>query len=79
MKNWHVPDHTKIEKFRSRLSEETQKELANTMAAHAVKLGFGDPSDIDIDSTVQEANMTYPADSILLKKLGLMSNKVANF
>ena len=79
VKNWHAPDHTKIEKFRSCLSEETQKELANTMAVHAVKLGFADPSDIDIDSTVQEANMIYPADSILLKKLGLMSNKVASF
>jgi len=76
---WHAPDHTKIEKFRSRLSEETQKKLANHMAVHAVRLGFGDPSDVDIDSTIQEANMIYPADSILLKKLGLMSNKVANF
>jgi transposase, IS5 family len=76
---WHVPDHTKIEKFRSRLSRDTQKELANYMAAHAVKLGFGDPSEVDIDSTVQEANMTYPADSVLLKKLGVLSAKVANF
>lgn len=79
VKNWHAPDHTKIEKFRSRLSEETQKKLANHMAVHAVRLGFGDCSDVDIDSTVQEANMNYPADSILLKKLGLMSNKAANF
>jgi transposase, IS5 family len=79
VKNWHVPDHTKIEKFRSRLSEGTQAALANHMATHAVKLGCGDPSDVDIDSTIQEANMTYPADSVLLKKLGLMSNKVANF
>jgi len=79
VKKWHVPDHTKVEKFRSRLSEETQKKLANHMAVHAVKLGFADCSDVDIDSTIQEANMTYPADSILLKKLGLMSNKVANY
>jgi len=76
---WHAPDHTKIEKFRSRLSEETQKTLANHMVAHAVKLGFGDCSDVDIDSTVQEANMSYPADSCLLKKLGAMSNKVGKF
>lgn len=26
---WHAPDHTKIEKFRSRLSPETQRKLAN--------------------------------------------------
>lgn len=79
VKKWHIPDHTKIEKFRSRLSSETQQKLANYMAKHAVKLGFSDPSDVDIDSTVQEANMTYPADSVLLKKLGMMSNKVAKY
>lgn len=77
--NWHIPDHTKIEEFRSRLSEETQKSLANLMAKQAVKLGFADPCNIDIDSTVQEANMHYPADSCLLKKLGTMSNKLAIF
>ena len=79
VEKWHVPDHTKIEKFRSRLSEETQKSLANMMAKQAVIHGFADPSDIDIDSTVQEANMHYPADSCLLKKLGAMSNKIALF
>ena len=79
VEQWHVPDHTKIEEFRSRLSEETQKTLANLMAKQAVLLGFADPSNIDIDSTVQEANMHYPADSCLLKKLGAMSSKVASF
>jgi len=49
------------------------------MAKQAVIHGFSDPSDIDIDSTVQEANMHYPADSCLLKKLGAMSNKIAPF
>jgi IS5 family transposase len=76
---WQVPDHTKIEEFRSRLSEETQKTLANLIAKQAVWLGFADPRNIDIDSTVQEANMHYPADSCLLKKLGAMSSKVAHF
>ncbi|MFO1259153.1 MAG: transposase [Gammaproteobacteria bacterium] len=76
---WHVPDHTKIEKFRSRLSPETQKLLANEIAASAVKLGFGDPSEIDVDSTVQEANLGYPSDSGLLKKMGVMAGKTAVF
>lgn len=49
------------------------------MVAHSVRLGFGDPSENDFDSTVQEANMAYPADSCLLKKLGGMCNKVASF
>jgi len=79
VEKWHAPDHTKIEEFRSRLSEETQKSLANLMAKQAVHLGFANPSNIDIDSTVQEANMHYPADSCLLKKLGAMSTKVAHY
>lgn len=79
VENWHTPDHTKIEKFRSRLSKETQQALANHMATHAVKLGFADCSDVDIDSTVQEANMTYPADSSLLKKLGAMASKLGTY
>jgi len=29
IKEWHVPDHTKIETFRSRLTAETQRKLAN--------------------------------------------------
>ena len=76
---WHVPDHTKIEKFRSRLNTETQKKIANHIAVCSVKLGFGNPENLDIDSTVQEANMAYPADSCLLKKLGVMCSKTAVF
>ncbi|MDR3492631.1 MAG: transposase [Gammaproteobacteria bacterium] len=79
VEKWHVPDHTKIEAFRSRLSEQTQQSLANLIVKQAVSLGFADPRNVDIDSTVQEANMHYPADSCLLKKLGGMSNKVAHF
>ena len=76
---WHVPDHTKVEKFRSRLNPKTQQELANMVVKHAVRLGFGDCADIDIDSTIQEANMTYPSDVCLLKKLGHMANKTAKY
>jgi hypothetical protein len=53
--NWHAPDHTKIEKFRNRLSSKTQQALANSIAKLAVDLGFGDPTKVDFDSTVQEA------------------------
>lgn len=79
VEKWHGPDHTKIEKFRSKLTPETQKKLANVLTSCSVKLGFANPSENDIDSTVQEANMAYPADSCLLKKLGGMCNKVGNF
>jgi IS5 family transposase len=33
MKHWHVPDHTKIEEFRSRLLTETQRQLANSIGS----------------------------------------------
>ena len=75
---WHCPDHTKIEKFRSRLSPVTQNQLANLMCKNAVDLGIANPCDIDIDSTVQEANMTYPTDAKMLRKLGSIAFKVVN-
>ena len=58
---WHVPDHTKIETFRPRLTSETQRHLANMMSQQAVKLGFANPSELDVDSTVQGANIAYLA------------------
>lgn len=41
---WHAPDHTKIEEFRSRSSNEIQKALVNKITSHAVKLGFANDS-----------------------------------
>ena len=79
VKKWHCPDHTKIEEFRSRLSAETQQNLANKVAQMASKLGFCDPRHVDIDSTVQEANMHYPTDSNLLCKLGVIAKRVADY
>lgn len=79
VKKWHYPDHTKIEEFRSRLSPNTQKKLANAIANHAVSLGFADAAHIDIDSTVQEANMRYPTDGNLLCKIGAIASKVASY
>lgn len=68
--DWFCPDHSAIERFRSRLTPVTQQKLANLICQNAVKLGIADASDIDIDSTVQEANMTYPTDPKMLRKLG---------
>jgi len=76
---WHPPDHTKIEEFRSRLSPETQRTLANELAKVAVSLGFGDPSVTDFDSTAQEANISYPADANLMTKLAGLGKKVIDF
>lgn len=77
--DWRPPDHTKIEEFRSRLSPETQRQLANETAKAAVALGFADPCDVDIDSTVQEANIAYPADANLMTKLAGLGRKVIDF
>jgi IS5 family transposase len=76
VKKWHAPDHTKIEEFRSRLSPETQQKLANHIAVIATRLGFANPSQFDIDSTIQEANIAYPSDISLLTKVGAMTKKV---
>ena len=74
---WNAPDHTKIEKFRSRLSPETQRLIGNKVVQHAVSLGIADPKDVDVDSTVQEANMTYPTDAKMLRKLVTLASKVS--
>jgi len=79
VEEWHAPDHTKIEEFRSRLSPDTQRLLANEVAVWATKLGFADPTRMDIDSTVQEANIAYPADAQLLRKLAQKCGKVLAF
>ena len=55
--------------LRSRLSADTQHQLANLMCKNAVDNGLAKAHDIDIDSTVQEANMTYPTDAKNLRKL----------
>ena len=77
VKKWHAPDHTAIQKFRSRLSPETQRLLANKITQYAAEIGFAEPKDVDIDSTVQEANMTYPTDAKMLRKLGALVAKVS--
>ena len=79
MKNWHAPDHTKIEEFRSRLSAETQRNISNTLAQIAVQFGFGDPSETDFDSTVQEANIAYPSDASLMSKLCGIGRKFIDY
>lgn len=76
---WRCPDHTKVEEFRSRLSVETQRWIANSVARLGVSLGFADPSETDFDSTVQEANIAYPADANLMTKLAGLGKKVVDY
>lgn len=79
MEKWHCPDHTKIEEFRNRLSPETQRKINNYVLEIAKQHGFANPKIMDVDSTVQEANMTYPTDATLLTKLGGMAKKISVF
>ncbi len=77
LSQWHAPDHTKIEAFRSRISSETQYKLANLISQQAVKLGYANPAELDIDSTIQEANIAYPALGSLLLKVAILASTVA--
>ena len=76
VKNWHCPDHTKIEEFRSRLSPETQCFLANEIARLATKKRFAKPEHIDIDSTIQEPDIQHPSISNMLIKITGMARRV---
>ena len=67
---WFIPAPQKIEEFRNRLRPETKLMLVNSIASHAVRMGFADPRTLDMDSTIQEANMAYPSDANLMGKLG---------
>lgn len=77
LKKWHAPDHTKIEAFRSRLTPETQRHLANLISQQATRLGYANPAEFDVDSTVQEANIAYPALVNLLVKVAIMASTAA--
>ena len=72
----HAPDHTKIEAFRSRLTAETQRRLANLISQQAVRLSYANSSELDVDSTVQEANIAYPALVNLLIKVAIVASRV---
>ena len=79
LKKWHCPDHTKIEEFRNRLSEDTHKKMGDYILQLAQSLGFSNPSHLDVDSTVQEANMAYPSDISLMKKLAQKCHKALSY
>ena len=76
LRKFSVPDHTNISKFRSRLSPETQRSLANHIVVMATKLGFADAIAMDIDSTIQEANMSYPSDVSIMKKMVIKAARI---
>jgi transposase, IS5 family len=76
VKLWRCPDHTKIQHFRSRLKPATISMISNYLVTIACELGFGDPSKMDLDSTIQEANITYPSDARLLRQFAEKCEKI---
>ena len=76
---WFCPNHTKIMKFRNRLSGETMKLIGQCVIQKAVELGFANPTWMDVDSTVQEANMSYPSDASLMLKLANKCQKILDY
>ncbi len=79
VKNWRCPDHTKIENFRNRLSPESHKKICDYVLIIAQKNKMADPSILDVDSTVQEANIAYPSDATLMKKWALKCKKTLDY
>ncbi|MHB1954147.1 MAG: transposase [Sulfobacillus sp.] len=77
--DWRCPDHTKIEELRNRLSPETHQAIGHYVVQVAAQAGFADGAWMDVDSTVQEANIAYPADSVLMKKLCEKAHHVLAF
>ena len=67
--NWKAPDHTKIEKFRNRFSPQTHHAIGEVALKIAKEAGFTNPKWMDVDSTVQEANISYPSDATLMVKV----------
>jgi IS5 family transposase len=69
-------DHSAYVKFRNRISAETANKLTHSIVKVAHKRGFTNPEKMDLDSTVQEANIEFPADIRLMQKLILKGKKV---
>lgn len=75
--NWKLPDRSRVVRFRQRLEPETHRKLANALAVHAVKLGLASPESLDVDSTIQKANITPPTAGKFLLKLTEHTAKIA--
>jgi hypothetical protein len=62
-------DHSAYVKFRNRLSDETASKFNISLLKVANRRGFTGTEFIDVDSTVQEANIEYPADIRMMQSL----------
>ena len=77
IKAWSPPHWTKIEEFRNRISRDSHHAIGEIVLKMAHDCSYCDPSWADVDSTVQEANMSYPSDARLMVKLAEKASKAA--
>lgn len=71
-------DHCQYTRFRNRISEDTAKKLSTLLIQNAKVHGYTDSTFLDIDSTVQEANISYPTDISMMRKIVQKSEKILN-
>ena len=62
-------DHSSYVKFRNRLSDDTASKFNVALLKVATKKGFTGTQFMDFDSTVQEANIEYPADIRMMQSI----------
>jgi IS5 family transposase len=71
--------YTAYMKFCNELSPSVYEKINFTLIEIGQKLGLTEIRDIDIDSTVKEANITYPTDAKNLKTLTMMIHKCLKY
>jgi hypothetical protein len=76
MESMKAYDHSAYVKFRNRISIETANKFSQKIVKVACRKGFTNASTFDLDSTVQEANIEYPADIRLMQKIVLKGKKI---
>ena len=69
-------DHSAYVKFRNRLSDETASKFNIFLLKVAAKKGFTGTQFMDFDSTVQEANIEYPADIRMMQSIFRKGTKI---
>lgn len=72
-------DHTQFMRFRNRITEQTAKIFSQSILQIASDMSFIKNNTMDFDSTVQEANIQYPSDALLMNKLVRKSKKILKF
>jgi hypothetical protein len=67
VEQWQVPDHTKVRNF---VRDYLPKRNGGMRSPSGRPFGLADPSKMDIDSTVQQANISYPAEGSAAAEAG---------